>query len=315
MKLHGLHHITAMAGDPQKNVDFYVGVLGLRLVKKTVNFDDPGTYHLYYGDQVGSPGTILTFFPWPGARHGKAGVGAATRLAFQVRSGSLPYWINRLQGKGISSIKTRKRFKQESLEFCDPDGIALEIIETENPRSVKPWVGSDVPLEHALHGFSGVTLTLLEKNKTADLLMEVMGAQFDGEDGEYTRYSLGDGAQSTKIDLIEEPLKSSGGGGAGTIHHIAWETPSDAEQVEWQKRLVKDGFDVSPVMDRNYFNSIYFREPGHVLFEIATTPPGFMVDEPVESLGEKLMLPAWLESNRNVLEASLPKLLVPGGAS
>jgi glyoxalase family protein len=311
MKLHGLHHVTAMAGDPQKNIDFYVGVLGLRLVKKTVNFDDPGTYHLYYGDQIGSPGTILTFFPWPGARQGKAGVGAATRVAFQVRSGSLPYWITRLRDKGISSVKTRERFKQESLEFCDPDGIALEIVETENPRSVKPWIGSDVPPEHALHGFSGVTLTLLEKDKTADLLTEVMGAQFDGEDGDYTRYSLGEGAEATKIDLIEMRVKSFGGGGAGTIHHIAWETPSDDEQAEWQKRLAKDGFGVSPVMDRNYFNSIYFREPGHVLFEIATRPPGFMVDEPVESLGEKLMLPAWLEPNREELETSLPKLHLP----
>jgi len=311
MKLNGLHHVTAMAGDPQKNVDFYVGVLGLRLVKKTVNFDDPGTYHLYYGDHVGTPGTIITFFPWPGARHGKPGAGQATRIAFQVATGSLAYWRCRLEERGIDLSGAHRRFNQTYLEFPDPDGIALEIVETKEPRKVEPWKASDVPIEHALCGFDGVTLTLDGYQRTAKLLTETMDAKFTGSEGNCFRHVLGEGSQSAKIDLVCQPAGIPGRGGVGLIHHIAWDTPSDQEQLEWLEKLTKGGFNVSPVMDRNYFHSIYYREPGHVLFEIATTPPGFGVDEPVDSLGEKLMLPDWLEPQRASLEASLPPLKLP----
>jgi catechol 2,3-dioxygenase-like lactoylglutathione lyase family enzyme len=237
-------------------------------------------------------------------------VGQATRIAFQVASGSLAYWKARLDHKGIASTNSTTRFKRTYLEFRDSDGIALEIVETENPRQVKPWTASDVPPEHALHGFSGVTLALGKLEPTADLLTGVMGARFDGEDGDYTRYALGEGLQVTNIDLIEWPIRSSGGG-SGIIHHVAWGTASDEEQAAWHHKLTSCGLHVSPVMDRNYFHSIYYREPGHVLFEIATTLPGFAVDEPVESLGKKLMLPLWLESQRSSLEASLIPLNPP----
>jgi glyoxalase family protein len=311
MTLNGLHHVTAMAGDPQRNVDFYVGVLGLRLVKKTVNFDDPGTYHLYYGDHVGTPGTILTFFPWPEARQGSPGVGQATRIAFQIPLGSLEYWSDRLSKHGVFVTKSNKRFGKCYAQFSDPDGIALEITETEHVRAVRPWTGSDVPSEHALRGFDGVILTLGGYQKTSQLLTEVMGSRFVGSEGDCFRHKLGDGPDTANIDLICQPMGSLGKSGVGLIHHIAWNTPSDAEQGSWLTKLGDAGFNTSPVMDRNYFHSIYYREPGHVLFEIATANPGFAVDESVESLGEKLMLPEWLEQRRTNLESNLPKLRLP----
>ena len=309
MKLNGLHHITAMAGDPQRNVDFYVGVLGLRLIKKTVNFDDPGTYHLYYGDYVGTPGTIVTFFPWPGARQGHPGAGQATKISFQVRRGSFAFWSERLTQKGVHFTKSCQRFGRVYLQFHDPDGIALEIVESETPRSIQPWTGSGVPPEHALTGFDGVTLTLDGYQKTSQLLIEIMGARFVGSEGDCFRHELGDGPEKAKVDLICQPAGFPSRGGVGLIHHVAWNTPSDDEEAKWLKQLTGAGFNTSPIIDRNYFHSIYYREPGHVLFEIATANPGFAIDEPVESLGEKLMLPDWLEPDRSALEAKLPALV------
>jgi glyoxalase family protein len=311
MKLNGLHHVTAIAGDPQKNVDFYVGVLGLRLVKKTVNFDDPGTYHLYYGDHVGTPGTIVTFFPWPKARQGRPGVGQATRIAFQAPRGSLDYWQARLAEKRIRFTPTAQRFDRRYLQFHDPDGVALEIVETEHVRVVQPWAGSDVPPERALCGFDGVTLTLDGYQRTSQLLTEMMGARFIGAEGDCFRHELGDSPQIANIDLVCQPAGSPGSSGMGLIHHIAWNTPSDEDEAEWLEKLGGAGFNTSPVMDRHYFHSIYYREPGNVLFEIATALPGFAVDEPTDSMGEKLMLPDWLEPHRSALEAQLPTLRTP----
>jgi len=311
MNLNGLHHITAMAGDPQRNVDFYVGVLGLRLIKKTVNFDDPGTYHLYYGDHVGTPGTIVTFFPWPGARQGYPGAGQATKIAFQVRHGSLTFWSERLTQKGVHFTKSCQRFGRIYLQFHDPDGMALEIVESQMPRSTKPWTGCDIPPDHSLRGFDGVTLTLDGYQKTSQLLTEIMGARFIGSEGGCFRHELGDGPYTANVDLICQPAGLPSRGGVGLIHHVAWNTPSDNEEAEWLKRLTGAGFNTSPIIDRNYFHSIYYHEPGRVLFEIATANPGFSIDEPVESLGEKLMLPEWLEPHRFALEAKLPKLITP----
>jgi glyoxalase family protein len=311
MKLTGIHHLTAMASDPARNVDFYTRVLGLRLVKKTVNFDDPGTYHLYYGDRAGSPGTILTFFPWPEARKGRPGAGQVTAFAFQIPPGSSGFWAKRLENATGATPTHGTRFGASLLLASDPDGFQIELIEVEHPRHVEAWTAAEVPDDVALHGFHSATLALWEEEPTAMLLTGLMGARFAGREGNRVRFVLGDGPDEAKIDLLVDLNADAGSGGTGIVHHIAWRTPDDAAEAECREALVRAGFPVSPVMDRNYFHSIYYREPGGVLFEIATDPPGFAVDEPAEFLGEKLMLPDWLEPRRAILEATLPPLNEP----
>jgi glyoxalase family protein len=308
MKLHGIHHLTAIASNPAANAAFYIEVLGLRLVKKTVNFDDPSTYHLYYGDDAGTPGTILTFFPWPNARRGTPGVGQVTAFAFQVPTGSLEFWRKHLGSAGLLIADQGTRFGENFIAVQDPDEFVVEFIETAEAAAITPARGATIPGEHALKGFHGATLSLEAQEQTGTVLTALMGAQLAGSEGNRFRYFLGDGPSRARVDLLCLPAGRSGTGGTGIVHHIAWRTPDDASELAARAELVTGGLNVSPVIDRNYFHSIYYREPGGVLFEIATDPPGFAVDEPPETLGSKLMLPEWLEPHRPVLEATLPPL-------
>jgi catechol 2,3-dioxygenase-like lactoylglutathione lyase family enzyme len=309
----GIHHITAIASDPRRNLDFYTGVLGLRLVKKTVNFDDPGTYHFYYGDGQGHPGTVLTFFPWPGARRGRRGTGQVTIASFAIPVASVDYWLERLKRHQVIVSGPVQRFDDEAWSFQDPDGLDLEIVgcATADPRRI--WEGGPVPGEFAIRGFHGATLSEEEYERTGGLLTETLGFQLIGESGNRFRYQIGEGMARSWIDLLCQPSMFRGQVAAGSVHHIAWRTDTEANQVAWQELLIKLGFNVSPVMDRQYFRSIYFREPGGVLFEVATDSPGFTVDEPVETLGTRLCLPQWLEPTRAQIEQILPPLLAAAG--
>jgi len=299
----GIHHVTAVAGDPVGNVQFYTEVLGLRLVKRTVNFDDVSTYHLYYGDETGTPGTILTFFPFGGGRQGTPGRGQATATAFVVPEGSLDHWATRLAEHGVETGERVQRFGTGVLPFADPDGQPLELVEGET--DVEPWRGGPVPAEHAVRGFHGVTLHTTDPEATGSVL-ELLGySEVDG-DGDRVRFRA-DGDRAAVVDLLtgDGPRARQG---AGTVHHVAFRTPDAETQQAWRNRLVEAGLHVTPVKDRQYFESIYFREPGGVLFEVATDPPGFTRDESVEALGSDLKLPPWLEDDRETIETVLPPL-------
>lgn len=299
----GIHHVTAMAGDPQANVDFYTGVLGLRLVKKTVNFDDPGTYHLYYGDEVGHPGTIMTFFPWPMARRGVQGAGQATVTAFSVPEGSLGFWTERLSRLGVAFEEPKPRFEEEVLTLLDPDGLRLELVARAGDGR-RAWEGGPVPAEHAVRGFDGVTLTEWNLDVTQEVLAGTLGFRRVGEERERVRFAAGD----SRVDVLASPSAARGHISAGTVHHVAFRAADEADQLAWREAVVESDLYVTPVLDRQYFRSIYFREPGGVLFEIATDPPGFTRDEPVASLGSGLKLPPWLEPSRPQIEAVLPPI-------
>ena len=306
----GIHHVTAIARDPQANIDFYAGVLGLRLVKKTVNFDDPGTYHFYYGDGEGTPGTILTFFPWPMAKRGSRGAGQATVTSFSVPEGSLGWWSERLDRLGIDYEAPRARFDEEVMSVLDPDGLLLELVARSGDERT-PWEGGPIPVEHAIRGFEGVTLTEWNPEVTARVLTDLMGFRPAGESGDRLRFEVAAGGAGMRVDVLAKPDAPRGHVSAGTVHHVAWRTPDDAQQRAWHQELVSRGFQVSPILDRQYFHSIYFREPGGVLFEIATDSPGFIRDEPVETLGSDLKLPPWLEAERGKIEGILPRIEVP----
>ena len=309
--IEGIHHITAIAGDPQRNVDFYTEVLGLRLVKLTVNFDDPGTYHFYFGNQRGAPGSILTFFPWVGVRRGTVGNGQVSATTFAVPSGSLDYWRERLARTGTPVEDAGLRFGEPVLRFGDPDGLPLEVIATGHARPDEAWTGSQVAADAAICGFHSATLAEEGYEKTVDLLQRVMGFRLIGSEGNRFRYRAADGEAGAIVDVICAPDGKYGRLGSGTVHHIAWRTPDDTQQLAWRETLVDGGYNVSPVMDRTYFHSIYYREPGGILFEIATDPPGFAFDEPLEHLGERLMLPPQVEPHRSTLEQALPRLMLP----
>ena len=303
----GLHHVTAIASDPQQNLDFYTDVLGLRFVKRTVNFDDPGSYHFYFGDDAGTPGTILTFFPWPRASRGLAGAGETTHTAFSVPLSSVEYWERRLTEKGVLVERTGKRFEEEVLTFADPDGMKVEIVGHTDAGEAKASRFATVPEEHAIRGFFGVTLLQQRAEETAAIL-NVMGFRKVAEEGKRQRFAAeGSSALGNHIDLLVDPGASHGRPGAGSVHHIAFRAVNDDSQKEWREEIEKH-LDVTPVLDRDYFHSIYFREPGGVLFELATDPPGFATDEPVATLGEALRLPAWLEPRRATIEQRLPKI-------
>ncbi len=304
----GIHHITAIAGDPQKNIDFYTGLLGLRLVKTTVNFDDPGSYHFYYGDGVGSPGTIITFFTWPGARRGRHGTGQVTSTAFAVPSGALTYWEDRLRSAHVQIQARSGRLGRPVLSFLDGDGLSLELIEAENPDPGRVWAGSSVPSDMAIHGFHSATISAADTQPTISLLQETMGFRTTGEEGNRTRLEIAAGGPGQSIDVLSLPSGDMGRVAVGTVHHIAWRAPDPAQQLEWLQLLDREGYSVSPVMDRTYFQSIYYREHGGVLFEIATDQPGFSVDEAVESLGSELKLPSWMEPQRSRIEQVLPPI-------
>jgi glyoxalase family protein len=312
----GLHHVTAIAGDPQKNIDFYAGVLGLRLVKLTVNYDDPTTYHLYYGDGQGHPGTIMTFFPWPGAVAGRIGTGQLTVTSFAVQERSLGYWKNRLTEHNTSVQEARSEFDEELLFFTDPDGLQLELVATPHANPNHLWSRGPVPADFAIRGFHHVTLSESGYERTASLLTNTLGFKRLQEQGSHFRYSLSTGIPGTIVDLLCAPEGRPGRVSVGTVHHVAWRTPTDQQQVKWREAIRHLQYDVTPVIDRTYFHSIYFREPGGVLFEIATDPPGFAVDEPADQIGTSLVLPLWLEGERRELERILPAVhlpKVPGG--
>jgi glyoxalase family protein len=299
----GLHHVTAIASDPQQNLDFYTQVLGLRFVKRTVNFDDPGTYHFYFGDDAGSPGTILTFFPWPHAARGTTGLGEVTRTAFSVPSGSLAYWLQRLSDQKIPVERSGRRFQEDVLTFADPDGMRIEIVAHADAGEANASRFASVPPEFAIRGFFGVTLYERQESETAAIL-NVMGFHKVAEEGNRLRFRAEGGALGNHIDLLIDPAGGYGRAGAGSVHHIAFRAKDDTAQREWQEEIAKH-LDVTPVMDRTYFHSIYFSEPGGVLFELATDPPGFSLDEPIESLGEALRIPEWLEPRRELIEKRL----------
>jgi glyoxalase family protein len=300
-KTMGIHHITAIVGHPQENVDFYAGVLGLRLVKQTVNFDDSGTYHLYFGNEGGKPGTIITFFPWPGARQGIIGDGQVGVTSYVVPKGAMRFWEKRLEKFKVPFTKM-ERFGEQYLEFDDPHGLHLEIVEREEGED-NTWTFGEVTPEVAIKGFGGATLLSTQPKKTAELLEKVMGLELVANEGDFTRYrSTAD--IGNVIDLKLTPI-GRGQMGVGTVHHIAWRATDDEDQLDWQKYVAANGYGVTPVQDRNYFNAIYFRVHGEILFEIATDPPGFAHDETLATMGEKLMLPSQYEPQRAKIEAVL----------
>jgi glyoxalase family protein len=308
----GIHHVTAIAGDPQRNIDFYTDTLGLRLVKLTVNFDDPSAYHLYYGDDLGRPGSIMTFFTWPGANRGRQGVGQAGVTSFAVPRSSLAFWVERLVQHRVRHDNPTSRFGEQVLSFKDPDGLLLEIVASEGTGTLPRRETGPVPGEHAIRGFHSVTLWEHELGPTAKLLTETMGFQRIGEEEHITRYRTDGDAGGAVIDVRTPTGFWSGSVAVGTVHHVAWRTPSDELQLEARTELTDLGLQVTSVLDRQYFHSIYFREPGGVLFEIATDPPGFTADEPAEALGAHLKLPPWLEPRRESIEAGLPHVHLPG---
>jgi glyoxalase family protein len=310
IKFAGIHHVTAIAEDPQENVDFYAGVLGLRLVKKTVNFDDPGSYHLYYGDAAGNPGTIMTFFSWPGVHRGRIGNGQVSATSFAVPEDSLGYWVERLLQHGVRFEQPKKRFDETVLAFRDPDGLAVELVARPGGEGGDVWERSPVPSEYAIRGISGVSLSEQSGEVTRDLLANFLGFEKVERVNGRTRY-LTTSSGGSLADILEEPNGPRGLTAVGTVHHVAWRAPDEETQKEWREEISARGFNVTPVLDRNYFRSIYFREPGGVLFEIATDPPGFAADEDPERLGESLKLPPWLEPRREELEGVLPPLRVP----
>jgi glyoxalase family protein len=307
----GIHHVTAIAGDPQRNIDFYAALLGLRLVKLTVNFDDPATYHLYYGDELGHPGTILTFFPWPGAPKGRLGAGQLTITSFSIPETAIEFWRGRLKSNGVQFEGPSTRQGEQVLSFSDPDGLRLELIASPNAKEGNLWEEGPVPPEYALRGFYGVTLTEGDRERTASLLTETMGFRQVEEIENRFRYEVGVGGPGAIVDLLSEPDAPLGAVSVGTVHHVAWRTPDDEQQKGWRQQLVEVGLQVTPIIDRKYFHSIYFREPGGVLFEVATDPPGFTVDEQAQQLGKRLTLPSWLEPLRPEIERTLPPIEVP----
>ena len=311
----GIHHITAIAGDPQRNLDFYSGVLGSRLVKRTVNFDDPTTYHLYYGDERGRPGTILTFFPWAGVPRGSISQGQTSATSFAIPADSLEYWEDRLARHAIDYRGPSPRFGNGVLTFADPDGLRLELCALPEASDQPGWGGGPVDSRHSIRGFHAATLTLGSHERTAAVLSEVLGFREVGIEGDRRRYETEAGGLASRVDLVSAPGSPRGRMGAGTVHHIAWRAADDLEQQTLRGRAIQHGLDPTEVLDRQYFRSVYFREPGGVLFEIATDAPGFDVDESVEELGTHLELPPWLERMRAKIEQALPPLHVAARGS
>ncbi|MFL5561497.1 MAG: ring-cleaving dioxygenase [Gemmatimonadaceae bacterium] len=310
----GIHHVTMIAGDVQRNVDFYAGVLGMRLVKRTVNFDDPGTYHLYYGDETGSPGTLLTFFPWPGGRRGREGAGQFASVALAVPAAALGFWLERLVRHGVAHEPLATRFGERVLAFRDPDGLRVELVGSDAAARIAGWGGGDVPPEHAVRGVHAMTLWTADPAATTVLLEGPFGMRRQATEDATTRFVPAEPHESgigAALDVRDVSGFWEGAGGVGTVHHVAWRVPDDEHELALRQRVRDSGLGTTEVIDRKYFHSVYFREPGGALFEIATDSPGFAVDEPLATLGTSLVLPPWLEPRRAELTAVLPPISLP----
>ncbi len=307
----GIHHITAIAGEPQRNLDFYAGTLGLRLVKLTVNFDDPATYHLYYGDELGHPGSLLTFFPWPRGQRGRQGTGQAGTVALAIPPASLGFWIERLLSHNLKYNGPARRFDEQVLSLTDPDGLLLELVATPLTAGIAPWGDGPVVPEHAIRGLHGTTLWEDGETGTADFLVRTLGFQTAGEEGSLARFQSSAAGLGTIAHLRKAPGFWRGADGVGTVHHVAFRAASEAAQLDKRAEIEAKGIEITPVIDRQYFRSVYFREPGGVLFEIATDAPGFTIDESAAELGARLMLPPEYEARRRQIEDVLPGLRLP----
>jgi glyoxalase family protein len=334
----GIHHVTAIARNPQKNFEFYTGILGLRLVKLTVNFDDPTTYHLYYGDEIGRPGTILTFFPWEHIHQGWRGTGEVVTISFSIPENAIAYWCNRFKAKGVEHSEPKMRFgnSEQAITFYDEDGLKLELVANKEAENIKTniWQKGHIPADYSIRGLHSVTLSLDGYDKTASLLTNEMGFSKTGHEGNRFRFQIKDkynekpisnldgnddngpnytssspsSSLSSIVDIACLPYAQPGRMGAGSVHHVAWRTPTDQSQLELRKKIIGTRLNPTPVIDRLYFHSVYFREPGGVLFEIATDPPGFAIDQKPDDLGQKLVLPKWLEPKREYIEKTLPPI-------
>jgi glyoxalase family protein len=311
----GLHHVTVIAGDAQENLDFYAGVLGMRLVKKTVNQDVPGTYHLFYADGVAHAGTDLTFFPWPDMAPGRTGVGLTVEVALAVPVGSLEYWADRLAHHGVEPGPISTRLGERLLTLTDPHGLPLALVETADPREFISWDKSPVPAVHQVRGLHGVRLLERSAAPTVHFLTVTLGFQEIGQEDGWRRFALPGSPSGRVLDIKEAPAERQGTWGTGSVHHIAWRVPDDTTQQAVQQRLQEARRHPTQVIDRFWFKSVYFKEPGGALFEVATDGPGFGVDETIEELGARLVLPPWLERNRSAIEASLPPLRDPEPAT
>jgi len=307
----GIHHITALASDPQRNLDFYTQVLGLRLVKLTVNFDANETYHFYFADNTGHPGTVLTFFPWQNINRGKPGTHQASTVAFTIPTNSLAFWVDRLKGLGIVIKSPIRRFDEEVIYFMDPDGLALELVTSNDISAISSWENGPIPQEHFLRGFHSATLLEATPLPTIELLTELFGFRKVAEDKNRIRFESSSSQPGRRVDIISEPDTPGGRMGAGIVHHIAWRALNDDHQTAWRIAVMERGLDVTPIVDRQYFRSIYFREPGGILFEIATDQPGFLIDESVDCLGTSLKLPTWIETRRAEITRVLPAIEIP----
>lgn len=305
-KTAGIHHISAMVNDAQRTIDFYAGILGLRLVKKTINFDRPEVYHLYFGNETGQPGTVITFFPWAKQLKGRIGTGQVGVTSYIVPDGSAEFWESRLEKFGIS-YELSLRFDERYLKFTDPDGLVLELIERQQ-GPINNWNFGGIQPAYAIKGFGGATLISAQPNKTSNVLENILGMECIGDKDGYLRFKS-EAVLGNTIDIKLTPFVR-GLMGAGTVHHIAWRAKDEEDLLMWRKLLVDKGYYPTEIRDRNYFKAIYFHEEGGILFEIATDPAGFSVDEPEAELGKNLMLPSWLESKREELTDILPPVAV-----
>ncbi|SKB81611.1 glyoxalase family protein [Salegentibacter holothuriorum] len=307
-KILGLHHITAIAGNAQRNYDFYTKTLGLRMVKKTVNFDDPQTYHFYFGDKTGTPGSILTFFPWERVKQGKNGVGMATEIGYSVPEGSLDFWKERFEKNGVEYGKTREQFGEKHLPFRDPDGLNLKLVVPKHHDDREAWETDEIKSDVALKGFHSVTLTLYNVGPTAGILTDLFDYELEEKEDSFYRYKTSAVENAAIVDIHEDPAAERGINAGGTNHHIAFRVKDEETQMYFHEKIIKKGLQITEKIDRDYFFSLYFREPGGVLFEIATDNPGFTRDESLEELGSSLKLPAQYEGSRDRIEKLLPEL-------
>jgi glyoxalase family protein len=304
----GLHHITAIAGDAQENLDFYSGILGMRLVKKSVNQDRPNTYHLFYADAEGHPGTDLTFFPWPGETKGRPGTGLSSEVGLAIPMGSLSYWSERLARYGVEVGPAEERWGQKTLLLTDPHGLSLALVETGEEREFAPWDKSPVPGNSQILGLHSSRLLERELAPTARFLTDTLGFSAAGVERGWHRFDIGTGGSGRYVEIHEAATMRRGAWGPGTVHHVAWSVVDENAELAVRERVVTARRRPTEVIDRFWFKSVYFMEPGGVLFEIATEGPGFTADEELSALGQKLVLPPWLESRRTEIEAALPPL-------